>query len=122
MEVEMDWDGDPETQAERFEHFGDQLPEHLEAAMDEIMQRIKAKAVRNVGVDSGRLQSDLAATEPVVEEAMAGVVTGKYGSGVEYALFHELDNPYLRTAIEETRDFLVERTKQAVEDAWEAAA
>ena len=119
MQVEMQWDIDPETQAERFERFAGELPDHLEAAVDEIVLRVEADAARNVNVDTGRLRASI---ESVVERGAAGVITGKVGSNVDYAIWQEIDWPYLRPAIEANRDVMIDRIEQAVGEAWEAAA
>ena len=120
MQVEIEWtDTDPEEMADRMDSLADTLPEHLEAAVEEITLRVQADAQRFVNVDTGRLRSSI---ESVVEEVARGVYTGKVGSNVDYAIWQEIDTPYIRPAIEENRDMIVDRIEQAIEAAWEATA
>jgi phage gpG-like protein len=116
MDATLEWDGEtPADRAEMLREFTDVLPERMEAASEEISLRVMRDAQRLVNVDTGRLRASI---EQEVERIAEHTVRAVVGSNVEYAPTHEMDYPYLRPAFESNRDFIRERIKQAVDDAW----
>ena len=103
--------------AERLQELQSEIETNLETAMEEVTLRVMADARREVNVDTGRLRASI---EQQVEKIAENVVVGYIGSNVEYALWHELDYPYLRPALESNRDFIRERFETAVQNAVEA--
>lgn len=118
MEATLDWQGATPTEAaDAFRAFQDELPSHLETAVEELALRIQATAQRLVNVDTGRLRASI---DHELERVAEEIVRGSIGSNVAYAPFHEFDYPFLRPAFEEHRADIETRVGQAVEDAWEA--
>lgn len=116
MDATLDWPEDsPQDHAATLEAFQDALPEHLEAAAEEIALRVQADAAREVNVDTGRLRSSL---DHEVERIATHTVKAAIGSDVEYAPFVEMDYPFLRPALEENHDLIEQRIGAAIEDAW----
>lgn len=119
MDATLEWEGlDPAEAAEALEAFRDELPGQLEQAAEDIAVKVAADASREVNVDTGRLRSSI---DFVVENVAEDVIRSSVGSNVEYALFHELDYPWLRPAFESNRQYIVDRVTEAVEAARESA-
>ena len=118
VQSEFKWQHNRDMQdaAERLQELQTELQTNLETAMEEVTLRVMADARREVNVDTGRLRASI---EQQVEQIAENVVKGTIGSNVEYALWHELDYPYLRPALESNRDFIRERFEEAVQNAVE---
>lgn len=117
MDAELEWTGTtPDELAGQFDELQAALQTELEAAMEESTLRVLADAQRNSPVDTGRLR---ASVEQSVERVGENIVRGTIGSNVEYAPIQEVENPYLRPAIEDNLSFIEARFKQAVRNAIE---
>jgi len=117
MDAILNWTGhSPADAVAAFQDFQDVLPEHLEAAAEELALRIEATAKRLVNVDTGRLRASI---DHEVERIGEAIVRASIGSNVDYAPLQEFDYPYLRPAIEEHRDTIEKRFGQAIQDAWD---
>lgn len=117
-DVDVEWsDGSPEDIAARISRLDDALQDELEKAMKDIVQKIAADAARLAPVDEGTLRSSI---RGIVLPMMQGVVKGAVGSNVSYAPHQEFGtedmepNSYLRPAIEANRDYVIERTEEAI--------
>jgi hypothetical protein len=115
MDAELEWThNSPEEQAAALREFQSVLPDHLEAAADDIGEAIIREAQELVNVDTGELRDSLDWIAKRVVETEVKVIMG---SDVEYAWFQEVGWPYLRPAIESQREYIQERVEQALEDA-----
>lgn len=119
MEIDLEWNGpDPHDYAEALEEFGRILPDHVEAAGEEIGTRVQATAARLVNVDTGRLRASI---DSEIERINRHVIRVAVGSNVEYAPFHEMDYPFLRPAFEQEADRIERVYEDAVQTAWNEA-
>ena len=91
----------------------------LPKAAEEIGLKIEASAKENAPVDTGTLRASIAQD---VERVVAHTVKALIGTNVEYSIIQEVEQPYLRPAIEQNRDYIKERVKQAFENAVSIAS
>lgn len=106
----------PEELADEIRGLESRIAEEIVNVADELALRIVADAKREAPVDTGRLRASL---DFDVSEPGDYTVRIAVGSNVEYAIYQEVDNPYLRPAFEANRDTIEEYIKQAVESAVE---
>lgn len=117
MESRLEWkDATPEDAAEAFRQLGDALDSKLVPAMEEVALRIEREAALLAPVDTGRLRASI---NNEVEKAARLIIRARIGSNVSYAPFQELDNPYLRPAIEQVMPKAEQILTEAVEAAWD---
>lgn len=117
MQMDLDFGGDLEALQSALADFEDALVEELSAAVDRIMAEITRASKRNAPVDTGRLRNSI---ESVVEQTAEAILEGTVGSDVPYAIIQEIEQPYVRPAIERNRDTIYRETERAVQSAWEA--
>lgn len=115
-EFEMD-DPHPREVAVRLRELAENVEREQEEAAEEIALRVLADARRKVNVDTGRLRSSIDYDVEVVGE----LAIIRVGSNVEYAIFQEVDSPYLRPAWSENEDriesILIEMIENAADEA-----
>lgn len=121
MNAGLSWQGlDPTGLAEMFDAFGDAVDSELESAAEDIGARLRGTADELAPVDEGRLSSSI---EEVVEHVAEHIVQVIVGTNVEYAPYQEFGTakmaaqPYLRPALEQEREWIVERLERAVKSA-----
>lgn len=119
--VDWEWKHNRDMQdvAERLRDLQNAVKNNLEEAMEKVVLRVMAHARREVNVDTGRLRANI---NTEVEKIAENVVNGYVGSNVDYALWHEIDYPYLRPALEENRGFIKKTFESAIDDAIEATS
>ncbi|QCW03568.1 HK97-gp10 family putative phage morphogenesis protein [Natrinema pallidum] len=125
MDVTFEWDGlAPDELVGVFDALNDELQSELKSAATDIGVRIRGTAQRLAPVDEGRLESSL---EHVVEQLAQHRLRVVVGTNVEYAPYQEFGTavmdaqPYLRPALEEEKDWIVDRVETAVETAAQNA-
>ena len=119
MDADLSWSvDDPAAIADRLRSLEAELSGHLERAAEDIVLKIEADAARNAPVDTGRLRASI---DSMVERVSQDMIRGVVGSNVDYALAQEIEQPYVRPAIESNRGFILERIEAALESAWEAS-
>lgn len=117
MDVEFEMDPEPHEVATKLRDLADNVDREQEDAAEEIALRVLADARRKVNVDTGRLRSSI----DYEIEVQGQVVTIRVGSNVVYAIWQELDSPYLRPAWSEQEDsierILIEMIERAANEA-----
>lgn len=117
MDAEFELDPDPREVAEQLRDLASNVDREQEDAAEEIALRVLADARRKVNVDTGRLRSSI----DYEIEVQGQVVIIRVGSNVEYAIYQEVDHPYLRPAWSENEDaierILVEIIERAAQEA-----
>lgn len=119
--VDWEWKHNRDMQdvASRLRDLQNQVKNNLEEAMETVVLRIMSHARREVNVKTGRLRANI---NTEVEKIAENVVNGYVGSNTEYALWHEVDYPYLRPALEENKDFIRTTFEGAIDDAIKATS
>lgn len=115
MDAGFEWTATPPDElAGQFDDLDAALASELEAAMEDATIRVMTDAARYAPV----LTSDLRASiEQEIERVGEHVVRGLIGSDVEYAPIQEIEQPYLRPAIEDNLPYIEDRFERAVRDA-----
>ena len=114
----------PDELASRFDDALDAISDELSDAAVDIEARIRGSADAKAPVDTGRLRASI---EGLIEEIAETIINVRVGTPVEYAEFQEFGTelvsaqPYLRPALEENLDWIVERVNQAVENGFSEA-
>lgn len=109
---------DMREMARRLQSLQEEVNRRIDEVGEEIGLRIVADSRRGVNVDTGRLRASI---DFDVENEDEYAVIIKVGSNVEYAVYQEIDSPYLRPAIEQNRDTITSLLEEAVVEAAEEA-
>ena len=117
MDAEFELDPGPHELTERLEELREAAERERAEAAEEIALRVVADARRKVNVDTGRLRSSID-FEVIVE---GEVVEIRVGSNVEYAIFQEVDSPYLRPAFSDNETKIERILTEMYENAAEEA-
>ena len=104
---------DMRSMTKRLQQLQSDVEKEIDAVAEEIALRIVADARRGVNVDTGRLRASIDFETETEGEFKASI---RVGSNVEYAIFQEFDNPYIRPAIEENRETITDLIEEAVAD------
>jgi len=104
---------DMRSMTKRLQQLQSDVEKEIDAVAEEIALRIVADARRGVNVDTGRLRASIDFETETEGEFKASI---RVGSNVEYAIFQEFDDPYIRPAIEENRETITELIEEAVAD------
>ena len=91
----------------------------LPKAAEEIGVKLERTAKELAPVDTGNLRASVTGAAEKVAAHTAKVLLG---SNVEYAPVQEVQQPYLRPAIEQHREWIKERVKEAFESAVNIAS
>lgn len=119
--VHFEWKNGKEMHRaiQRMQELDDAVEQNLEEAAEEIGLRIMADARRNAPVDTGRLRSSIQQeTRQLTEHAVKVLV----GSGVTYAPVQEIQQPYLRPAVESNKDVILRIVREAMAEAADEVA
>lgn len=110
---------DMDTAIKRLRDLDEATSRNLEEVGEEIGLRIMADARRQAPVDTGRLRASIKQeTRTLTEHAVKVLV----GSNVEYAPVQEVEQPYLRPAVEKNKDVILRLAREALEDAIDEAS
>jgi len=104
---------DMRSMTKRLQQLQSDVEKEIDAVAEEIALRIVADARRGVNVDTGRLRASIDFETETEGEFKASI---RVGSNVEYAIFQEFDDPYIRPAIEENRETITDLIEEAVAD------
>lgn len=105
---------DMDTAIRRLQELDESASRNLEEVAEEIGLRIMADARRNAPVDTGRLRASIEQeTRTLTEHAVKVLI----GSNVDYAPVQEVQQPYLRPAVEQNKDIILRLAREALEDA-----
>lgn len=114
--VHFEWKNGKEMHRaiQRMQELDEAVTQNLEEAAEEIGLRILADARRNAPVDTGRLRASIEQeTRRVTDHAVKALV----GSNVDYAPVQEIQQPYLRPAVEQNKGVILRIAREALEDA-----
>lgn len=114
--VHFEWKNGKEMHRaiQRMQELDDAVTKNLEEAAEEIGLRIMADARRQAPVDTGRLRASIEQeTRHITEHAVKVLI----GSNVDYAPIQEVQQPYLRPAVEQNKDVILRIAREALADA-----
>lgn len=115
MDANFEFEGlTPEEVADRLRELDQEITREIEDIAEQIALRIVADAKRNAPVDTGRLRASINFDVGRADQYSVRIAVG---SNVEYSIYQEVDNPYLRPAIDENRDTIRRLIEEAVETA-----
>lgn len=116
VEAHFEWkhNKDMDTAIKRLRDLDEAVTRNLEEAAEEIGLRIMADARRQAPVDTGRLRASIEQeTRRVTDHAVKALI----GSNVDYAPIQEVQQPYLRPAVEKNKDVILRIARDALEEA-----
>ena len=117
MQAEFELDPGPHELTERLEELREAAERERAEAAEEIALRVLADARRKVNVDTGRLRSSIDFDVTVEGEA----VQIRVGSSVHYAVYQEIQSPYLRPAFSDNETQIEQILTEMYENAAEEA-
>lgn len=114
MEAEIDFDGDLEEFRQKLGQFEGELQDQLTGALDDIMARIRDTAKLYAPVDTGQLRASL---ESAITANSDQLIQGSVGSDLVYSIIQEIEQPYVRPAMQQNTGYIQRRLQSAVDDA-----